>query len=89
MAAEFAPVDRMPPQLVQRMRRMPFEPVREFRLTARHQRDEPRLVRECERNGVVGRRITGVKRGDDMHRAAFRARRADLGGLKIEPVEAK
>jgi hypothetical protein len=74
LAAEFAGVDRMPPDLRQRrlgegLVLLAAQLRGDFGLAAGDENDELRLLLEREANGVVGGGVAGVQRGDDVDRS--------------------
>jgi hypothetical protein len=98
LAAEFAGVDRMPPEFRQRRPGQGFVLLAaqhggDFGLAAGDEDDELRLLVQGEADGVVGGRIAGVQRGDDVDRSGrpasrWRSRRAGEEGhaREAEPL---
>ena len=72
LAAEFARVQRSPPQLGERGARQRrglagAQGGGDFGLAARHEDDVSGASGQREADRVVGRRVAGVQRGDDVH----------------------
>jgi hypothetical protein len=71
--------------LCQRCALVPAQHGGDFGLAAGHEDDELRLLRQGEADRVVGGRVAGVQRGDDVHLLWRQLRRGD--GFRDRQIE--
>src|SRR5665213_2038213 len=87
MRAEFAALNGMTPKLMHRPLHV-IELPRDFRLTARHQRHESRLVLKREQDRFIRCGIAGVQRRNDVGFSARQLRIADCAFEEVHALEA-
>src|ERR1019366_9609659 len=78
LRTEFTPLDRMAPKLAQRT--VPtFKQLGNFRLTTGNEGDRLRFVAQSKADGVIGRRVARMQRGDHVGTAARKYRLCNRG----------